>query len=359
LLLESGGKADSNADIATLLDELEGVGASYEVSRLGSNVYQCFTEWGAAAPGVCEYSAHADLRSWMETKAFLTEIFSGGATGTHQTTNCTGDCSRCSGHGKCYYVPGPAPANVTGNNTNATPYDPVVCRCDPEWFDVEHPHRSCALGPDHVGIPVPPTTMGPNWLQFTTGSGMSAVMNAMFQVRLSGYRAAFPESLPKMQVKVSEYYGHCAGAANPVATVDRDSATAELPAPGAAGTYSLCAKWRTDFELLVTAAGAPLNLTVTGPLPGVTLHGYETCEQYLKAKNMTDMCGCFLTGTTATHAKVGNAFQIEGFKTNPNPPTIYTGCCSPYVPQHPHGNTTQMKDWGVCHIAGMGLAMFS
>ena len=99
------------------------------MSRLGSNVYQCFTEWGAAAPGVCEYSAHADLRSWMETKAFLTEIFSGGATGTHQTTNCTGDCSRCSGHGKCYYVPGPAPANVTGNNTNATPYDPVVCRC--------------------------------------------------------------------------------------------------------------------------------------------------------------------------------------------------------------------------------------
>ena len=58
-------------------------------------------------------------------------------------------------------------------------------------------------------------------------------------------------------------------------------------------------------------------------------------------------------------AQVGNAFQIEGFKTNPNPPTIYTGCCSPYVPQHPHGNTTQMKDWGVCHIAGMGLAMFS
>ena len=47
---------------------------------------------------------------------------------------------------------------------------------------------------------MPPTTMGPNWLQFTTGSGMSAVMNAMFQVRLSGYRAAFPESLPKMQV---------------------------------------------------------------------------------------------------------------------------------------------------------------
>ena len=36
LLLESGGKADSNADIATLLDELEGVGASYEVWRPGA-----------------------------------------------------------------------------------------------------------------------------------------------------------------------------------------------------------------------------------------------------------------------------------------------------------------------------------
>ena len=61
LLLESGGKDDSNSDVATLLDELESLSPSpvYEISRYGSGVYQCFTEWDANTTGSCDYRCAA------------------------------------------------------------------------------------------------------------------------------------------------------------------------------------------------------------------------------------------------------------------------------------------------------------
>lgn len=76
VLLHSGGKDDANGDISKLTDDLEGISASYEITRYGSNVLHSFTEWSANLPAMgAAYNPRADFRSWQDTLAFFHEIF--------------------------------------------------------------------------------------------------------------------------------------------------------------------------------------------------------------------------------------------------------------------------------------------
>eukprot|EP00401_Gymnodinium_catenatum_P063852 CAMPEP_0117575250 /NCGR_PEP_ID=MMETSP0784-20121206/62099_1 /TAXON_ID=39447 /ORGANISM="" /LENGTH=640 /DNA_ID=CAMNT_0005374293 /DNA_START=1 /DNA_END=1923 /DNA_ORIENTATION=- len=84
ILVHSGGKDDSNDDIAKLTDDFESVGASYEITRYGSSVFHSFTEWGANAPGFSMYDARADFRSWSDTMDFFHELFLMGDQGTRK-----------------------------------------------------------------------------------------------------------------------------------------------------------------------------------------------------------------------------------------------------------------------------------
>jgi len=81
LLLNSGGKDDKNEHISKLTNDLESVGAVYQISRYGLNVGHSFTHWGSNSPGNA-YDARADFRSWADTLDFLKEIFSTSAVGT-------------------------------------------------------------------------------------------------------------------------------------------------------------------------------------------------------------------------------------------------------------------------------------
>lgn len=91
LLLHSGGKDDANDKISKLTDDLESVGATYEINRFGSNVLHSFTEWSANTPGQAKYDARADGRSWSDTMHFLQEIFKGGTLGTTKPAQCATD----------------------------------------------------------------------------------------------------------------------------------------------------------------------------------------------------------------------------------------------------------------------------
>ena len=88
LMVHSGTKDDSHADISTLMDELEGVGASFQVSRYGSGVVHCFTEWDSALPGQCQYDRNADVRSWQASTSFFAEVFGTGALGSAKPKSC-------------------------------------------------------------------------------------------------------------------------------------------------------------------------------------------------------------------------------------------------------------------------------
>lgn len=87
LLLHSGGKDDANADISQLTNDLESVGAIYEISRYGPNVFHSFTEWDSAVPGMAMYDARADARSWSDTMDFLEELFTGSELGSTKPTS--------------------------------------------------------------------------------------------------------------------------------------------------------------------------------------------------------------------------------------------------------------------------------
>lgn len=91
LLLHSGGKDDANDKISKLTDDLESVGATYEITRYGPNVLHSFTEWSANTPGQAKYDARADGRSWSDTMHFLQEIFKGGTLGTTKPAQCATD----------------------------------------------------------------------------------------------------------------------------------------------------------------------------------------------------------------------------------------------------------------------------
>jgi len=108
LLLHSGAKDDTNADISNLTDDLEGVGAIYEIARYGPNVLHSFTEWDSAVPGTAMYDPRADFRSWHDTMDFLKELFSGEDMGTTKPTAA-----------QCNMQPDPnAGANKTSNDSN-------------------------------------------------------------------------------------------------------------------------------------------------------------------------------------------------------------------------------------------------
>jgi len=76
LLLHSGGKDDDNDAISTLTDDLESLGAVYEIVRYGPEVYHSFTEWSSNSPGAAMYDPRADFRSWSSTMDFFQELFS-------------------------------------------------------------------------------------------------------------------------------------------------------------------------------------------------------------------------------------------------------------------------------------------
>jgi len=78
IMIHSGAKDDGNADISKLTDDLESIGASYQITRYGSGVFHSFTEWSANNPGVGAYDARADFRSWHDTLMFFEEIFGEG-----------------------------------------------------------------------------------------------------------------------------------------------------------------------------------------------------------------------------------------------------------------------------------------
>eukprot|EP00927_Polykrikos_kofoidii_P073612 TRINITY_DN6962_c0_g1_i7.p1 TRINITY_DN6962_c0_g1~~TRINITY_DN6962_c0_g1_i7.p1 ORF type:complete len:621 (-),score=69.08 TRINITY_DN6962_c0_g1_i7:253-2115(-) len=78
LLLHSGGKDDANDAIANLTNDLESVGAVYEIARYGSMVVHTFTEWDAKVPGRSMYDALTDARSWSASLHFLKELFTTG-----------------------------------------------------------------------------------------------------------------------------------------------------------------------------------------------------------------------------------------------------------------------------------------
>jgi len=86
LLLHSGGKDDSNDAISKLTNDLEGVGAKYELTRYGPNVVHSFTDWDANVPGRGMYDDRADYRSWGDTMDFLSKIFFGDGKGTMKPT---------------------------------------------------------------------------------------------------------------------------------------------------------------------------------------------------------------------------------------------------------------------------------
>eukprot|EP00928_Gymnodinium_smaydae_P046516 TRINITY_DN309_c0_g1_i1.p1 TRINITY_DN309_c0_g1~~TRINITY_DN309_c0_g1_i1.p1 ORF type:complete len:312 (-),score=67.51 TRINITY_DN309_c0_g1_i1:287-1222(-) len=77
VLLHSGVKDDEAVDIATLEEELESAGATYEIDRYGSGVYHSFTEWSSNVPNMAMYDQRSDVRSWTSTKHFLKELFEG------------------------------------------------------------------------------------------------------------------------------------------------------------------------------------------------------------------------------------------------------------------------------------------
>jgi len=85
LLLHSGGKDDANDAISTLTDDLESVGATYEIARYGSEVYHTFTEWDANTPGRAMYNMRADFRSWFSTMDFLKDTFAKGSPSESHT----------------------------------------------------------------------------------------------------------------------------------------------------------------------------------------------------------------------------------------------------------------------------------
>ena len=58
--------------------ELEQVGATYEIARYGPGVLHSFTEWGSDSPPYGQYSPLADRRSWQALLGFLSELFDGG-----------------------------------------------------------------------------------------------------------------------------------------------------------------------------------------------------------------------------------------------------------------------------------------
>lgn len=284
--------------------------------------------------------------------------------------NCSGnwrapDCMACvTGYygphceEKCPGVPG---ANGTwdgcmtskGQGTcNATTY---MCECTIPFFGVD-----CSQ--THIGIAAPMDTLGEQWLKFISGP---VVNGSKFTLRLAGIRTVSP--IP-MVVKISQYRTNCWGT-DMGAAVEATSNTVTLTAPAVPGMYSVCAKWRDDFELLVDDNGSPQNLTVIEPTPLKVLEGYENCEEYLVARNMTDSCGCFITtpapSSTATNQlspKVPNTFRVGGYSLTTQP-TLYTGCCGPYTPKHPaqmdFGNgTSQDLFWGSCKVEGVSLGAF-
>ena len=92
LLLESGGQDDTHAEIAALLNELEGVGATYEISRYGASVYNCFTVFGSANPSSgCVYDYAADKASWLEMVDFFTNVFANTTSGSSEPGSCVAD----------------------------------------------------------------------------------------------------------------------------------------------------------------------------------------------------------------------------------------------------------------------------
>jgi dienelactone hydrolase len=86
LLLHSGAKDDANEDIATLIGDLETLGADYEVSRYGPGVLHSFTEWEANTPGMAMYDQQADERSWAATVQFFQELFATGVSPVQEPT---------------------------------------------------------------------------------------------------------------------------------------------------------------------------------------------------------------------------------------------------------------------------------
>eukprot|EP00929_Paragymnodinium_shiwhaense_P010988 TRINITY_DN116155_c0_g1_i1.p1 TRINITY_DN116155_c0_g1~~TRINITY_DN116155_c0_g1_i1.p1 ORF type:complete len:620 (+),score=120.35 TRINITY_DN116155_c0_g1_i1:98-1861(+) len=84
VLLHSGVKDDAAVDIASLEQELESAGATYEIVRYGSGVVHSFTEWSSMIPGMAMYDARADYRSWESTKSFFKELFEGLPAGARK-----------------------------------------------------------------------------------------------------------------------------------------------------------------------------------------------------------------------------------------------------------------------------------
>ena len=68
------------------------MGATYEISRYGAGVYNCFPTFGSSDTSAnCVYNYFADKSSWLEMVDFFANVFANTTAGSTQPGSCVAD----------------------------------------------------------------------------------------------------------------------------------------------------------------------------------------------------------------------------------------------------------------------------
>eukprot|EP00668_Euglena_longa_P046477 GGOE01062162.1.p1 GENE.GGOE01062162.1~~GGOE01062162.1.p1 ORF type:complete len:647 (+),score=173.06 GGOE01062162.1:21-1961(+) len=132
-----------------------------------------------------------------------------------------------------------------------------------------------------IGIPDPPSIVNAAWASV---SPRKIVVSELSVLQLTGAWLYRKET--QVDVKFAVWHANCLDLAPGSAIVALDEYNvAHIPAPSSAGQYMLCLRHRQDWEQVAVIDVEPQNVSVV-------VHGYSTCEQFLRF-NPT-YCGCWL-----------------------------------------------------------------